>query len=106
MPLYISLEKTAIELWMREIQDKFQEDYLLYDRSYWYLDEYSCVNVKRNAPWFESVLPIIENAWRTVEHEREHGSLHRAPKSRVKPETTPVMITDKKENIKVIKLGA
>jgi hypothetical protein len=95
---------------MREIQEKFQEDYLLYDRSYWYLDEYSCVNVKRNAPWFESALPIFENAWKIVEHEREHGSLHRAPKSRMKPETmkpetTPIMITNKKENIKVIKLG-
>jgi len=104
MPLYISLEKTAIELWIRKIQEKFQEDYILYDRSYWYLDEYSCVNVKRNAAWFESVLPIIEHAWQTVEHEREHGSLHRAPKSRMKPEAHPIIGVEKKENIKVIKL--
>ena len=117
MPLYISLEKTAIELWMREMQERFQEDYLLYDRSYWYLDEYSCVNVKRNAPWFESALPIIENAWRTVEHEREHGSLHRAPKYRNKKTEEnkismvdhPVITEEKHKisisSIKVIKLG-
>ena len=107
MPLYISLEKTAIELWIKEIQDK-EEDYILYDRSYWYLDEYSCINVKRNAPWFESVLPIIENAWKMVELERESGFEHRAPKSRSKNvEEKVVNSLDPilNQNIKVIKLG-
>jgi hypothetical protein len=70
------------------------------------------VNVKRNAPWFESVLPIFENAWKVVEHEREHGSLHRAPKSRIKKTEENKLSMDIEEkhtislsSIKVIKLG-
>jgi len=108
MPLYISLEKPAIELWIKEMQEKGQDDYILYDRSYWYLDEYSCINVKRNAPWFESVLPIIENAWKMVELERESGFEHRAPKSRNKVlEKVEEKIVNLNTNptIKVIKLG-
>jgi hypothetical protein len=99
MPLYISLEKHAIDQWIRELQEKLQEEYILYDRSYWYLDEYSCINIKRNAAWFESVLPIIESAWKTVEYEREHGYIHRAPKSRSKQ-------VESYESIKVVKLGS
>ena len=117
MPLYISLEKTAIDLWIKEMQEKGQEDYLLYDRSYWYLDEYSCINIKRNAPWFESVLPMIENAWKTVELERKQGFEHRAPKSRSKKTgvsdivvSVPNIVNVVEEKminptIKVIKLG-
>ena len=109
MPLYISLEKTAIELWIKEMQEKGEEDYILYDRSYWYLDEYSCINVKRNAPWFESVLPMIENAWKMVEVERKSGFEHRAPKSRSKKpelavEENIVLIQNPDPKIKVIKL--
>jgi len=108
MPLYISLEKHSIDQWIRDIQEKFQDDYLLYDRSYWYLDEYSCVNIKRNAPWFESVLPIIENAWKTVEYERKNGYIHRAPKSRSKKAETHsyTIVGNTEKSIKIIKLGA
>ena len=98
MPLYISLEKHAVDQWIRELEERLQEEYILYDRSYWYLDEYSCVNVKRNAAWFESVLPIIESAWKTVEYERENGYIHRAPKSRSKK-------VEPYKPIKVVKLG-
>lgn len=106
MPLYISLEKHAVDQWIRELEERFQEEYILYDRSYWYLDEYSCVNVKRNAAWFESVLPIIESAWKTVEYEREHGYNHRAPKSRSKKEESHTIAVNKEKSIKVIKLDS
>jgi hypothetical protein len=80
MPLYVSTEdKHSVDTWIQEIQERNIEHYLLYDRSYWYLDEYSCVNIRRNATWFESVIPIFENAWKTVQHERIHGFDHRAP---------------------------
>jgi hypothetical protein len=42
MPLYISLEKVHIEQWIREMQDKYSDTHILYDRTYWYLDEFSC----------------------------------------------------------------
>ena len=114
MPLYISLEKVHIEQWIREMQDKYSDTHILYDRTYWYLDEYSCVKVYRNAPWFESVIDKIENAWKIVEKERISGFDHRAPNSR-KPKPviehklkidTPQIDTRKIDNtIKVIKLG-
>ena len=108
---YMPLEKICIEQWIREIQERFQEEYLLYDRSYWYLDEYSCRNIKRNAPWFESVLPVIESAWKIVEHERENGYDHRAPNSRKKKEILSNELNIRNDvneidsTIKVIKLG-
>lgn len=108
MPLYISLEKNSIEQWIKEIRHKNETDYILYDISYWYLDEYSCVNIKRNAPWFESIIDILENAWKIVEHERKNGYLHRAPrKKQVNPEieNNNINSIDSKINtIKVVKL--
>lgn len=108
MPLYISLEKVHIEQWIREMQDKYSNTHILYDRTYWYLDEYSCVKVYRNAPWFESVINKIENAWKVVENERVSGFEHRAPNSRnkIKNKTLePMPIENISSTIKVIKLG-
>ena len=84
MPLYISLEKTSIDKWIEEIQEKHQTTHILYDKSYWKLDEYSCIVVDRNPEWFHAILPKIEEAWKVVVKERENGFEHRAPKSRSK----------------------
>ena len=79
MPLYINLEKRHIDKWIQEIQDKLSETHILYEKMYWYLDEYSCVLVERNIPWFESVLSNIEEAWKIVISERNNGHTHREP---------------------------
>ena len=47
---------------------------------YWYLDQYSCVLVRRNRLWFEEAVPILQRLWETIEKERETGYEHRAPK--------------------------
>jgi putative phage-type endonuclease len=47
---------------------------------YWYLDEYSCVLIKRNKRWFSSVLPYLEDTWNTVLYEKKNGFQHRKPK--------------------------
>jgi len=47
---------------------------------YWYLDEYSCVLVKRNRIWFEEAVKVLQNVWLTIEEERQTGYEHRAPK--------------------------
>ena len=73
MPLYVCLQQKYINAWIREKQDHYV-DYFLYETIYWYLDEYSCVEVRRNHAWFESVLPIIQNAWKDVVHERKTGN--------------------------------
>ena len=46
---------------------------------YWYLDEYSCVLVRRNRLWFEEAVKVLERVWATIEEERETGYEHRAP---------------------------
>jgi hypothetical protein len=84
MPLYVQLDKRSIEWWIQEIQEKYIQTHILYETTYWYLDEYSCVLVKRNTVWFEKVLPIIQNAWTLVEKERNQGYQHRAPAFRKK----------------------
>ena len=46
---------------------------------YWYLDEYSCVLVRRNRLWFSEAVKVLEKVWATIEEERETGYEHRAP---------------------------
>ena len=47
---------------------------------YWYLDEYSCVLIKRNRLWFEEAVLVLQDVWATIEEERQTGYEHRAPK--------------------------
>jgi hypothetical protein len=49
---------------------------------YWYLDQYSCVLVRRNRLWFEEAVPVLEQLWKTIEEERSSGFEHRAPAKR------------------------
>ena len=49
---------------------------------YWYLDQYSCVLVRRNRLWFQEAVPVLEKLWNTVEEERKSGYEHRAPAKR------------------------
>lgn len=74
----------------KDDQEKYMNDLVvqnpqfhLYEKSYWYLDEFSCILVKRNAKWFESTTPIITSAWTVVEKERIEGFEHRAPKKAI-----------------------
>jgi putative phage-type endonuclease len=49
---------------------------------YWYLDEYSCVLVRRNRLWFSEAVKVLERVWAMIEEERETGYEHRAPMKR------------------------
>lgn len=49
---------------------------------YWKMDEVSVVLVKRNKKWFQAAEPILTKLWTTIEHEREYGYEHRAPRKR------------------------
>ena len=53
---------------------------------YWYLDEYSCVLVRRNRLWFSQAALVLQRVWSMIEEERLTGYEHRAPKR--KPATT------------------
>ena len=57
---------------------------------YWFLPEFSCVHIKRNKYWFESVLPIFDKYWKIIQKEKINGYEHRKPKQnkkRTKPAT-------------------
>lgn len=52
--------------------------------TYWYLKKVSCVLVRRNQKWFNSVQHKFKELWDIVLKERESGWEHRKPKSRSK----------------------
>jgi putative phage-type endonuclease len=86
MPLDIILDKPNISLWIDRVKEEVASEWALYETQYWYLDEFSCVLVRRNIKWFESAVPRIENVWKIIEKEKVEGYEHRAPKKRVKTE--------------------
>jgi len=87
MPLDILLQKETVDAWIKTQKDELKSEYSLYEVQYWYLDELSCVLVKRNKEWFHKSISRIEDTWKTIERERVEGYEHRSAKKRVpKPE--------------------
>jgi len=76
-----SKSKYEIEEIINKTKDDNENFYLL-GVSYWYLDEFSCVLVKRNELWFKKSLSEIEKVWNIIEKERVDGYEHRASKKR------------------------
>jgi hypothetical protein len=77
---------------------------------YWYLDQYSCVLVRRNRLWFEEAVPVLQRLWETIEKERETGYEHRAPTKRktacsasASTETTDA--SSSSSSLKIVKLN-
>ena len=50
-----------------------EETHILYTTLYWYLDELSCVLVKRNTRWFQSVIPIIKESWKDIQLQKKNN---------------------------------
>ena len=80
MDLTINID--IVEKWTEYEKDLKSDKYTLFNTRYWYLDEYSCVLVKRNVHWFNAALPMIKDVWDTIEKERGSGYEHRATKKR------------------------
>ena len=64
------MDKNSTMTWIKDI--------------YWWLGEYSCVLVPRNKLWFQSIINIFKETWKTIEKERIYGYSHRKPKQRNK----------------------
>ena len=82
---HMILDNSKSKYVIEEIINKTKEDnenFYLLGVSYWYLDEFSCVLVKRNELWFKKSLSEIENVWNIIEKERIDGYEHRASKKR------------------------
>jgi putative phage-type endonuclease len=90
MPLDIPLEKSTVDEWIQATCEELQKTHILFETQYWYLDELSCVLVKRNREWFAKVAPKITEVWKIIEKERVKGGYeHRAPKKNI-PKTEVV----------------
>jgi putative phage-type endonuclease len=83
MPLDIPIAET--EQWIQDKKAELQEEYVLYRKDYWYLDNISCVLVQRNREWFDMVVPQFIDIWETIEKERVSGYAHRAAVKKPKP---------------------
>ena len=84
-PIGISIED--YEKWEADIMREHSNDSWIHN-IYWRLDELSCILVTRNTHWFEAMIPQMQQLWETVLKERVTGYEHRAPKKRVKQDTT------------------
>jgi len=97
MPLDISLTKENVDMWIEETRAKLRRSWSLYTTIYWYLEEMSCVLVKRNKLWFEAALPRIRETWDTIEKERETGCSHRAPSKKLLIPNLQVVLNEENE---------
>lgn len=72
--------KETYDKWENEIMEKHGNTWI--NTIYWYLQEVSCVIVKRNKVWFQEALPHFTKIWDTITSEKIHGYSHRKPKKR------------------------
>lgn len=77
LPLNIAPQSEEAAEWTN-LQCDEHPKHILYKKSYWVLDQFSCVLVRRNREWFCEALPKIEEAWNTILTERRTGYDHRA----------------------------
>lgn len=84
MPLNIPLIKENIDEWIIQTKKEGQTNNLiLFNTLYWYLDEISCVLIKRNREWFATAIDKIKVVWDIIQQEKHSGYEHRSPKRRI-----------------------
>ena len=82
-PIQLGKNIDAIRIWVMDTIAEFQQDCILYKTHYWYLDEFSCVLVKRNKLWFQYAIPKILETWKIIETEKNTGYEHRMAKKKI-----------------------
>ena len=95
------------EQWEAEMFMKHERLRSIWVRTiYWYLDEYSCVLVRRNRLWFEEAVKVLADVWAIIEDERKTGFEHRAPVKRKTGSAASLASgsTDTGPEFKIIKL--
>jgi putative phage-type endonuclease len=102
----IGATATEYERWEADIFSKHERMRSIWVRTiYWYLDQYSCVLVRRNRLWFQEAVPVLQKVWNTVEEERKSGYEHRAPKRKTSAAAGAAATTPTEINIKIVKLN-
>ena len=108
-PLSDEYNKENINSWINETENMLKDDYVLYNKHYYYLDEYSCVIVQRNRKWFKHCIDDITKTCNTILNELETGYEQRASKPRSNSQSKAVdkpqivvSNTDPDTNVKTI----
>lgn len=84
MPLNVPAVRENIDEWILQTKDEARlNNLILFNTIYWYLDEISCVLIKRNQEWFASAVNTIKDVWDTIQEEKITGYEHRSPKRRI-----------------------
>ena len=103
--------KQTLDEYVCEYKKNLKNDYILYEINYWYLDEFSCILVKRNKQWFNSAIHKIQDTWNIIQNEKITGFEHRDTKKNkititINKDTESQIITNmpKSNNICLIKL--
>ena len=89
---YIVPEHDDLIRWADLIENYIPENASMKTVIFWYLDEYSCVLVKRNKHWFECAFPKIQETWNIIQKEKIEGFEHRAPKKKVQKPLLPGLL--------------
>jgi len=105
MPLELEKDKNTIDKWIKDTKLLYRDEYVLFNTLYWYLDEFSCVLIKRNKLWFESALPKIKEVWNIILKERVEGYEHRASKKKIKTEVVVETMNNNDKHIKNLPLS-
>jgi len=110
VPLHINSYE-EYEIWRDKTIDENSHLTWIKD-TFWYLETISCVLVRRNKPWFNSIKHKFKELWDIVIDERKNGYDHRKPKKRQKrvsvPKmsiTTPPLQAQPSPSVKAIKIN-
>jgi hypothetical protein len=102
-PIGVTTEE--YDIWEASVFEKHNRDGNIWVRTiYWYLDEYSCVLVRRNRLWFSEAALVLQRVWTMIEEERETGFEHRAPKKKPAAAGTGGGTNGPLEFVKIVKL--
>ena len=93
LPLDIDPFSDSAKEWVQQ-EKRRRPHQVLYKTSYWRLDQFSCVLVRRNREWFASAQPKIAEIWKTITVERETGYEHRVSTIKKKRVQTEVVCSE------------
>ena len=79
LPLDIEPSQANIEEWIEKTKKELNDTHVLLKKTYWYLENFSCIRIKRNRRWFAAAIPLIKSIWDTIQVEYENGYSHRMP---------------------------
>jgi len=79
----MNMNVEIVQEWIDYEKGLKSDKFVLLNTRYWYLDEYSCVLIKRNTAWFNAALPMIKDVWDIIVNERNTGYEHRAPRKKI-----------------------